>query len=180
MKTRLSLCILLVLILSQVVGAGICYNVTDLGGGRWQYDWTVTNSADLGVDPLEGFTIYFDYDNYNNLVVEGDLADWDELVFQRDSFFDTNNILNKLDGIYDAMALGSGLNVGQSQSGFSCSFDWLGTGTPGSQYYEIYDPDDFSVLADGYTQPCTTNVIPAPAALILALIGAPIAAKKRN
>ncbi|MBN1765568.1 MAG: PEP-CTERM sorting domain-containing protein, partial [Sedimentisphaerales bacterium] len=53
---------------------------------------------------------------------------------------------------------------GETVSGFSVSFDWLGTGVPGAQFYEIIDPDDFSTLDSGYT-------VPEPGTTILLCLG---------
>src|SRR3972149_7679883 len=48
--------------------ATIIYQTSELGGGRWQYMYEVTNNS-LTV-PIEEFTIWFDYDLYTNLAVE--------------------------------------------------------------------------------------------------------------
>jgi len=38
-------------------------------------------------------------------------------------------------------------------AGFAVSFDWLGTGEPGAQFYEIIDPDTFETIDSGWTVP---------------------------
>jgi len=57
------------------------------------------------------------------------------------------------DGGYDALAKSLNIEVGEHVYGFAVSFDWLGAGQPGSQYYEIIDPDTFETIEDGYTVP---------------------------
>ena len=60
--------------LIQTAGAvSIDYDLTNIGGDRWQYDYTITNTSS---DALYGFAIYFDYGppnvvpNYSNLALE--------------------------------------------------------------------------------------------------------------
>ena len=57
-----------------------------------------------------------------------------------------------------------GIGIGQNVSGFTVSFDWLGTGDPGSQFYEIIDPDTFDTIDSGFT-------VPEPAILPLLALG---------
>ena len=88
-------------------------------------------------------------------------SDWDVLVW--------NSAFAGSPGGYDALSTGGGIAAGQEVSGFRVTFDWLGTGMPGSQYYEVVNPLDYSrILESGWT---TSTVIPAPGALVLALTG---------
>ncbi len=144
----------------------IDYAITDLGGGNWEYLYTVRNDT-LGVD-IEEFTIYFDYTLYDLLSVGSTPAGWDPLVIppENDPF--------GLDGFYDALALFPlpGIAPGGSQGGFSVTFAYLGLGTPGSQPFEIVDPSTFELLDFGQT-----SLVPVPAAVwlfgtaLIALIG---------
>lgn len=141
----------------------ITYQVTSLGLGRWQYNYDVTNVS--LTSPIEEFTIWFDYTLYDGLAIETPdppASDWDELIIsQPDPKW-------SIDGGYDALAesWNPGINIGQTVSGFSVSFDWLGTGEPGSQLYEIVNPDTYDTIESG-----RTIIIPAPGALILTVIG---------
>jgi hypothetical protein len=114
------------------------------------------------------FTIYFDSHLYDNLVIatpEPPAGDWDEIVWQPDPLW-------SIDGGYDALALGSGIGQGEAVSGFAVSFDWLGTGTPGPQWYDIIKPPNYSKPVDSsWTTIKPITIIPAPGAFILTVIG---------
>jgi len=170
MKRKVLAGVLLVLFFTSAVSAlpmtKIQYEATDLGSGRWQYSYEVTN---LSLTPaIEEFTIWFDYGLYGNLSIETPnppASDWDELVIEAEPVLAD-------DGYYDALALGLGIGIGNSVSGFAVSFDWLGVGEPGSQLYEIIDPATFDTLDSGYT-------IPEPATLLLLTLGGIILRRKR-
>lgn len=132
------------------------YALTDLGGSQWQYHYTVHNDT-LGTG-IDEFSIYFDTGLYENLTVVSAAADWDPIVIEPDAFFGSP-------GLYDALALVAPLAPGATLGGFSVQFAYLGGGTPGSQYFEIVDPNDFTVLDSGYT--VAVAAVPLPPALYL-------------
>jgi hypothetical protein len=145
----------------------IWFEVTDLGGGRWQYTYDVSN-INIGAGIAE-FTIYFAPGIYDNLAVEtgGILAaTWDEIVWDPVAGVG-------VDGAYDALAGLSPIAPAMTASGFSVSFDWLGEGTPGQQWYEIIDPDTSATIDSGQT-------VPEPAMLLLLGLGAIISRRKRS
>ncbi len=127
----------------------VTYSVLNSSDTTWQYDYTVTNDT-LG-SALREFTVFFDRTQYANLVVNGSPVDWDSLVAQPD-----NNLPD--DGYFDSLNTATGLAIGASQSGFLVQFDFLGTGSPGSQAFNIVDPDTFDVLDSG-----STSAVPLPA-----------------
>jgi hypothetical protein len=138
----------------------IRYETTGLGFGRWEYTYDVKNKS--LIEGIEEFTIWFDYDLYENLSVETPeppADDWDEIVVEAEPIFQD-------DGYYDSLALGVGIGIGQTVRGFSVSFDWLDTGQPGPQFYEIIDPVTFETIDSGWTVP-----IPESATILLLGIG---------
>ncbi len=138
----------------------IGYEATELGAGQWRYTYSVENAA--LASPLQEFTLWFHYGWYENLAVatpNPPAAGWNELVVQPDPLLSD-------DGYYDALALGSGIPVGGSESGFSVLFDWHGPGNPGAQPFDIIDPGTFETIYSGTT-------VPEPAAAgLLAVVGA--------
>jgi len=132
----------------------ISYDVSSLGGTGWEYTYTVANDT-LGAD-IEEFTIWFDLALYGNLVATATPADWDPLVIQPDPGLPD-------DGFYDALALVAGIAPGDSLGGFSVSFDYLGSGTPGAQLFEVIDPATFDLLDDGTTVRAAAGPGPSPA-----------------
>jgi hypothetical protein len=142
------------LLAENALAALIEFTTTDLGGGRWRYDYVVGNDGATAIDEL---TIYFDLALYANLAVSGAPPAWDAIVVQPDADIPD-------DGFFDALALEQGIAASGSLAGFSASFDWLGSGEPGGQRFDIVDPQDFSTLASG----TTTNLVPGPAGAVLA------------
>jgi hypothetical protein len=118
-------------------------------------------------ESIEEFTIWFDYGKYDNLAIETldpPASNWDEIVWQPEPFLGD-------DGGYDALATGLNIGVGESVKGFAVSFDWSGTGAPGSQYYEIINPENFSTIESGWTTP-------EPAAVFLLGLGSVLMRRK--
>jgi hypothetical protein len=139
----------------QAQQSNVTYELTDLGSNSWQYNYTISN---IGLTtPIEEFTIYFDEGLYQNLAIVGPTPDgWDAIVWQPE--------LGLGSGAYDALTIGAGIGFGESIGGFNARFDWLGAGNPGSQYYEIVNTTDFTVMDSGYT-------VPEPATLVLIGLG---------
>lgn len=152
----LFLSIILILGLTQISYATIiAYDIDNLAGNSWEYTYTVTN--DTLSSSIEEFTIYFDYDFYQNLNVTSSVSGWDIIVGEP-------YVALSWDGFYDA--LGSpGISHGSKMSGFSVSFAWLGTGTPGSQSFDIVNPLDYTTLDSGQTIPAAP--VPEPSTLLL-------------
>ena len=164
MKSKVVIGIVCTLLCVRVVLAipktQIIYSTTDLGLDRWQYTYDVMNIS--LAEEIEEFTIWFDYGLYDNLAVttpNPPSGDWDEIIWQPEPVIGD-------DGGYDALANASNLaiGIGENVYGFAVSFDWLGIGEPGSQYYEIIDPVTFGTIESGYT-------VPEPATCLLLLSG---------
>lgn len=148
------------------------FTLDDLENGAYQYNYTVTNDdlvAGVGL-----FDVFFDLGLYVNLVVTNSPGAWDSIIFPPDSNLGA-------DGVFDSEALGSVLALGETLSGFSVSFDWLGAGTPGSQFFEVVDPFTFDFLADGSTT--LAEAVPAPVGpglLLIGLVGCWVSKKRRS
>lgn len=156
--SKLSIGTLAASMILPVYATAISYQVTALGSNTWEYEYSVTNDT-LGFN-IEQFSIFFDHALYNNLQVTSSLAAWDELTVNPAIVFGIAD-----DGFYDALTLMSGVTPGNTEDGFSVSFDWLGSGTPGAQYFQIINPNNFNVLDSAST-------VPIPAAGTLMLVGA--------
>jgi hypothetical protein len=148
-----------VLALGKAQAATITFQAIDLedvntGEDLWQYSYTVSEH-DFMQD--YGFAICFDPDAYANLQESAPAvnADWDVMSFQPDP-----NIPSP--GWYDALAL---VDHASLEDSFSINFVWLGDGTPGTQAFEIYDPN-WEVTEDGSTSP-----VPIPSAVVLLMSG---------
>lgn len=171
MKSEKVLAILLTFFIScscLAVPVEIRYNTEDLGGGQWKYNYEVENIS--LTEQIEEFTIWFDYGDYDNLSIETPdppAGGWDEMVVQPEPVLED-------DGFYDALYLTAPIDIGESVSGFSVSFDWLGTGNPASQLYHIVDPEH-------YPDPvCTGYTVPEPGTCVLLLAGGLFLGIKKN
>jgi hypothetical protein len=123
---------------------------TQLGHDRWRYEYR------LDAFPFAagyGFTVYFDPELYTALQtgLPAPGSDWDAIVRESDAGLGS-------DGFYDAEAL---FDDPSADAVFRVSFEWLGTGTPGEQAFEVREPDpSFAVEQSG------TTVVPEPATLV--------------
>lgn len=133
---------------SWVFAISIKYKLTNLGGNRYQYAYTVTNDGSLGRNvQIRVFDLLFDTVLYNESTLVISTAtplrnNWDETIFLPVPGDPTT---------YDAFSTGSGISVGQSIKAFTIEFDWLGLGKPTTQPFEIYDPVTFDLLEQGTT-----------------------------
>ena len=103
----------------------------------------------------EFFDIYFNPLLYGTLMPGPALnAGWDTMVLQQPN---PVNLPPFDRGIFDSSAL---VNNPSLASAFSVSFVYLGTGSPGSQPYEIFDANA-SLLESGLTRP-VAGAVPEP------------------
>lgn len=153
--------------------AVIDYQVTNVSGSTWRYDYTVSNNGAI-TSEIYLFDILFDpvlYDEDSLAVVSdsGLTFSWDQIILASGV---------GVPAAFDALVDGGGIGTGESISGFAVTFTWLGAGTPGPQGFEIYDPQTFELLGEG-----TTTVVPLPATAWLfatGMAGAIRRAKRRK
>ena len=137
------------------------YTVAPLAGGSWRYDYTITN---IGLPAtFDELTVYFDVSQYTLLANASAPSGWDPIVVQPDAVIPSN-------GFYDALSL-AGAPGDATLSGFSVSFAYLGSGTPGAQLFELIDSSDFSLVQSGTTQlQGPVIAVPEPSTLSLMLL----------
>jgi hypothetical protein len=136
------------------------FSLSDVSGNTWQYNYSIINTTQPG--NIGEFTVFFAPGQYSNLSVQASPGNWSSVVAQPSS----NPLVS---GSFDAQALDLGLAPGQSQAGFAVQFTWLGSGTPGSQLFNIVDPT-IGTLESGNTTLVATPV-PLPAATWLFVSG---------
>jgi hypothetical protein len=164
-----ALWVLTILLAQSTMGYAsvISYSSSALGGERWRYAYTVQVLP--GESAIDEFTVYFDTSQYRNLLVEGSPPNWDSIVLQPDLSIPS-------DGMFDSLALDTGIEPGHVLGNFFVSFDFSGSGTPGAQRYEVVDPVTFAVIRSGLTDagepPPGPSELPEPGTLTLVLAGA--------
>ena len=139
--------------------AAIDYNLTNISGNRWQYDYTITNNLS---ENIFSFSIWFgspDFDDaylsYGDLVISADSivwAGWDVDGWNQEEY-GTAPYSYIIPGQVFAESLDptSTWLTPDESLGLSVSFNWLAAGTPGSQFYELFG-SDYDLLVDGYAQ----------------------------
>jgi len=131
----------------------VSYSVASLGGDAWEYSYSVTN--DSLSSNIEEFSIFFDVGLFDSLQSPQAPTTWDPIVVQPDPGLPDG-------GFYDALSAAIGIAPGETLAGFTVRFDYFGAGVPGSQFFQVFDPNDFSILDSGMT-----TVVPLPAAVWL-------------
>lgn len=148
----------LFILFSSLAAGTIYYHADHLSANQWKYSYTIAN--DSLSEPIKGFTIWFDDQNCTNLSESIDLGlsgHW-----QNDWLY---GVASKGDG-FDFYTTDAGNIENTTLSGISIEFTWLGSGAPGSQYYEIYDTTTYSTIESGQTV-----LVPEPATLLLMVGG---------
>jgi len=155
-------------------GTSVEYQATNLGGGMWQYTYTLEGTA-LGVN--QAFSVLFDFTSTSNLTDTSTDAtnpsslaatDWASFVLQGSGSGELAS-----DGVYTALSL---TGASGSTDSFTVTFDYLGSGAPGSQAFSIdqYDSsgDLISNVQTGQTVPFTsTTAVPEPESGLLLALG---------
>jgi hypothetical protein len=155
---------------SITLAGQITYDLSNLGGSRWQYDYALNNT---GSSSISEFTIYFDRNHYSNLVLIGTATAWDSIIVQADSGLSA-------DGFLDALSLGDPLLTGGKVTGFSVSFDFRNANRPADQQFDFINPISFTSFFSGTTMlfvaplpsapPLPTSSVPGPSTAVLVLL----------
>ncbi len=154
------LCAPLILLAFQATAGTVAvdYSLTNLGSGEYRYDYSITNNGSLGAGvPIQLFDIFFDPNLYQNLTIVTQpplTSSWDAIIL---------SAVGTSPALFDNLATGAGIPDGGTASGFAIQFLFTGSGAPGSQTFEISDPNTFAVLQTGTTVPATDNTVPEPA-----------------
>jgi hypothetical protein len=163
MKRYLIIALLLLCLgppLSTANATVITYQATviDEAAGLWQYDYYLDEWT---YGAFSGFIIFFpsdlyllNYDFDHGVLPPAVNDDWDPLVFQPGYSGGPFE--------YDVMALTENPSLADP---FSVEFTWLGTGSPGSQEFGIYD-SSYDIVESGKVAP-----VPEPATLSLLIAG---------
>jgi hypothetical protein len=103
----------------------------------------------------------YDYSTLSIVTLDPPASDWFESILAPGI---------GIEPAYDAEALTGGIASGSSQAGFSVELNWLGSGAPGSQIFEIYD-SSYNFLESGNTVAASAAAVPEPATLMLLAAG---------
>jgi hypothetical protein len=165
-KSISALLIGLSLVPSMACAIQVNFTTFALGSDHYRYEYTIHNDGSLGagtsvalLDLLFDPALY-EESSLTNVSAAALATDWGQ------------QFLASAPGVpaaFDLMAKGAGIPVGAQVSGFAAEFHWLGTGGPGKQAFEVYDPVTFDLLEQGIT-----SAVPEPNAWLMMLAGAPL------
>jgi hypothetical protein len=142
-------------------GTEVQYQVTNVSGDEWQYSYAIQDSVPFVAN--EALTVTFYAALYTNMdSAPPSPAGWSAFSAPSDTTL-------MFDGIYTAAANADGASL---SGPFTITFDYLGSGTPGSQPFSIdlFDSNGnlLSNVTTGVTTPLNAGV-PEPATGLLLL-----------
>ena len=188
----------------------IFYSLQSLGGGQYEYDYTVVNNSlvhqdtygnNWGDEGVTMFEIYFparqnfysdiktsDAVLFSGLNVTGvpDPSKWSVLPLDAQPVW--HPPVDQSVWLIDALAVDAHDSSiiypiraeAAPVTGFSVTFNYSGSGSPGDQQFSVLDPSDYSSYFDGRTEP---NPMPEPASFLLlaaGIVGVALLGEKRS
>lgn len=181
MRNLILLCLVSGLGVMHLSADSIQYSITNLGGNEWQYSYTLSGvynqyqSIQLDLcSASSGCTDGSLYSNLTGSLGSNSGSDWSLMVYQPNSGADEP-------GTFQLQSL---VNTDPLNGPFSVDFDYTGTGTPGAQYFSVYQLDSngnyvSTILGAAPGQPVTDGVlttlladpVPEPASFAFSGIG---------
>jgi hypothetical protein len=167
MKKLISALLLTVSLLPPMACAiQVDFTSVDLGGNRYRYDYSIHNDGSLGAGTsVAVIDLLFDPALYEesllfNVSTPTLATDWSQQFLAS---------APAVPAAFDLMAKSTGIPVGEQVNGFAVEFHWLGSGTPGKQSFDVYDPVTFDLLEQG-----VTSAVPEPKTWLMMLAGTPL------
>ena len=146
----------------------ITYDLTNVSGSTWTYTYTITNNNSGGA-PVSAFDVVFASNLFANLELVALPLGWiGGTANPEPPPIDDEGFLIG----WTLPFLGFGVDLGETLSGFSVRFDFLGAGLPGAQLFEILNPFSLRVIEIGQTARRTAVSEPGVLALLLAALAA--------
>ncbi|HME44032.1 MAG TPA: M23 family metallopeptidase [Syntrophorhabdales bacterium] len=158
-----------------VPDAQIFYDLVNLGSGMWQYTYTIQNNKVVdSFGGLSWFTTFFPADTdasgnllYSNLAGAGSLPyNWRAQIMQpsldpsrsyepRGMYGCSSDATTTYNSSGVPNVLETPLLPGNILNGFTVTFTYTGSGTPGPQQFRIADLNSGQIILSGMTQPRT-------------------------
>jgi hypothetical protein len=144
----------------------ITYDAANVSGDTWIYTYTITNN-NSGGGPISAFDVVFGANLFANLELVSLPLGWiGGTANPEPPPIDDEGFLIG----WTLPFLGFGVDLGETLSGFSVRFDFLGSGIPGAQFFEILNPYSLRVIEVGQTIGRTAVTEPGVLALLLAAL----------
>lgn len=149
---------------SAAFATAISYDLTNVAGNTWQFDFTVKNDT-LG-SPLQAFDLYFDFATFTNLAAVAEPGTFSPTVLPP---IDSPPFAT-FDGAVTFSDFTTGIAAGATLGGFSVQADFSGAGAPGVPTWDVIDAN-FNTLDQGGATQIGPVGVPEPATLTLLGLG---------